>query len=227
MGKKRFPAEAVVSAFAQVARGQILQDFGETSCIGSTRIALDVFNSFGIRAWPLKVQAAIMNVAMQENLERLEQAQDKRKEALEQVYKETGAHCMVIGEKKGDEDEPGKWNGHLVAIVGSRWLVDASIDQANRPQRNIKLPDVLVAPLVNDFVTGKMNLAIERKDGLYIEYRAQPEDKESWKDTPNWTQRWQTKPVVNRIVAILKRVLESGYEEGEITVVKTAGPRPK
>lgn len=153
------------------------------SCIGATRIALDVLKKVGItNAYALVVEVHIFNKAFRDKSEEVGRLPDSREE-LEQWYVERGAHSIGLGlgrEKYADD----RWPGHLVAIVDRKWLWDLSLDQAERPDKGIVIPEPLIAPVTEPFLRGRAPLVGVVAD-LLVRYEARIDDK-SFRDTPNW-----------------------------------------
>ena len=79
---------------------------------------------------------------------------------------------------------PDAWAGHVVVVAERKWLLDFSIDQANRPDYGIVL-DPLVAPVTERWIRGKDMMLLHRgsaylyyqwagiHDSLYLCRRAQ------------------------------------------------------
>lgn len=76
------------------------------------------------------------------------------------------------------------WDGHLVAILDGRLLVDLSIDSIARPELGVE-PEPFVAEVPSEFVSGgTVDLPVR---GGQAQYRAQPQRKD-YRDLPAWEQ---------------------------------------
>lgn len=85
------------------------------TCILSSVALVGVLEGLGIAARPVRVEAAIFP--------------DDREQ-----------FAAILGSRRYRgwlaEAENGEWRGHLAVAVGDEWLLDATIDQANRPEWN-------------------------------------------------------------------------------------------
>lgn len=89
------------------------------------------------------------------------------------------------------------WDGHLVAILDSRLLVDLSIDSIARPELGVE-PDPFVAEVSLEFVSGgTVELPVR---GGQAQYRAQPGRKD-YRDLPAWKQA--TRDEISRLADAL------------------------
>jgi hypothetical protein len=126
---------------AQIVRTQILRTNRPDSCIPSTKAILEALRKLRIDAFAMPVTAMVVNDVL------WQYAHDHGQYPVagSEEYPEDGWGVGVgyIGE----DTEPGKWNGHLVAIAERRWLIDVSIDQASRPQHQMVIEHPLVAPV--------------------------------------------------------------------------------
>ena len=96
---------------------------------------------------------------------------------------EPGVWSVGIG--YGIDPRDRRWPGHLVLRSGSH-LIDATIDQANRPQHGIVMPPMLLAPHVADeFWRAKKLLGVEIND-CQVVYEARPNDN-SYLSSPVWS----------------------------------------
>lgn len=176
--------EEQLRAFGPVIRGAMLRSgYSLDSCIGATRIAIDVLKSAGItNAYALVVEVNIFNKAYRDKSEEVGRMPNSRAE-LEQWYEECGAHSVGIGLGR-EPYGPNKWPGHLVTIVDRKWLWDLSLDQAARPEKGIVIPEPLIAPVSERFLRGREPLVGVIAD-LLVRYEARVDDK-TFRDTPNW-----------------------------------------
>jgi hypothetical protein len=152
----RVAAELLVarrSALARATGGEI------DHCILFTRMAVDVCRKRGIRAKALPVSVEITADADSEVLILL----------------------GIKGQKPKDAPDD-FWDGHLVAILDHRLLLDLSIDSIARPEIGVE-PEPFVAEVSPDFATGgTVDLPVH---GGRARYRAQPERK-GYRDLPAW-----------------------------------------
>ena len=134
------PAGELIRRYVEVARPIILDDFAPNCCIAATAITLGVFRSLGIRAEPFSCRVVIFNRAFIDRSERAGRVPQTPAEVREW----TGdglSWSLGVG---WPAPHLTGWPGHLVALVEDA-LIDASIEQANRPAKGIVLPPVLAA----------------------------------------------------------------------------------
>jgi hypothetical protein len=137
---------------------------GIDHCILFTRIAVDVCRERGVRAKALPVSVEITAAADPE------------------------ASILLGFEGQRPADAPDDvWDGHLVAILDGRLLVDLSIDSIVRPELGVD-PEPFVAEVPPEFVSGgTVDLPVR---GGRARYRAQPKRKD-YRDLPAWEQAMQ------------------------------------
>jgi hypothetical protein len=160
------------------------------SCIASTRIAMAIGEQMGIPIEPLSVRCDVFNPPMTRFYKEHDWDPPNPDEdsALAERLQEEGCHALVVGADDLTEDEaesmdPGKWNGHLVALIAERYLLDMSFDQFRRPAKGIHIKDPLIVEWHPD------GAAIEHK-GLGIAVRYLPRDDETYKTAPDWTRNY-------------------------------------
>jgi hypothetical protein len=132
------------------------------------------------------------------------QEPEPKPEELRHWCETTGAWSVGVGYAEAEKRING-WPGHLVAYLPQhRILLDASVDQANRPVRGIILPPVLTVPNIpSRFLNGDTRL-VGSFNGMFLEYRHVPN--ETFRTTKDWTEYWRIKDAVKRI---LKRMKDS------------------
>lgn len=195
-------AGRVMEALLAVAREEILKDFRRDSCIASTRVAVEVLRHFGVRAYPLAVTAMVFNASFAAHLGSdlipREAAETRR------WTEEDGSWSVGIGFGRGG---PGSWTRHLVAIAEGRWLVDLSLDHADRPEHGIMLWP-LAHPVTEDFLRGLAPLTLE-VGSVLVQYDADPCER-SFERARDWrlVRRWG--PAVRRTVARMEPALHAG-----------------
>lgn len=133
---------------------------GETDhCILFTRIAVDVARKRGVLARPLAVSVELRS-SRQPDVP------------------------FLLGFKESlPQNAPlDAWDGHLVAILDRRLMVDLSIDSATSPELGIK-PTAFAVEVSRDFITGgELEVRIE---GGVARYRAHP-DRVDFRELPAW-----------------------------------------
>ena len=103
---------------------------------------------------------------------------------------------------------PRSWYGHLVALVGGAWLIDASTRQFCRPMHGLLLPDVVCVPVPRKF--NKSFLAgegwISGSEGTAtLSYRSAPANL-GYRDAPDWTM--DAAPIAGVILDIMRHHLK-------------------
>lgn len=178
--RKAYDTRVIVARLVEKARPIILEYYTPDSCIASTRIALDVLRHFGIETYALSVKAMLFNRIYRDHYEAIGRApSDQEAEA----WFAAGAHSIGLG--YGGDGRADRWPGHLVAIAARSYLVDLSLDQAARPQKDMEVTGH-ATPVTEAFLRGRGVLGIEAHDGTLITYQAVVGDK-SYQASPNWT----------------------------------------
>lgn len=167
-----------LTTLAAVVRAEVLRHFRPDSCIATTRLLVDVLASERIAAYALAVDARVANMAA----ERLLGAgTGSDSPASRAAWEAAGAWVVAI--ERG-EAPPHRWAGHLVAVVERRFLIDAALDQAARPERGIVLAGPVVAPVGEPFLRGREGL-VGQLGATTVRYRARPGDR-SYRTAPDW-----------------------------------------
>ena len=193
------PSASIVEAFAAVARPIIRGEYDIDSCIASTSIAVGVLRHFGLQVMPMVARMRAFNPAMGQCLR---EAGPLDAHAFERWNCDQGARMVSIGYADGRGVSEGYWAGHLVALVERQLLVDASADQASRPNDSIYLPGVLVAPITPMFRAGLERLLLRTGDKGGVVYEPYPADR-SFRAAPHWKGSPTSKFVTNAIIVAM------------------------
>lgn len=149
-----------------IIRQQILSKYREDSCIATTRATVSTLKLLRVDVFPLSVRVAIANRPLYEKAAEL------------------GRFPEV-----GSPEYPGDGYGlgieqHVVAIAERKWILDYSIDQANREEYGIRLIP-LVIPTTETWLRGRAGHLVFRHEDSFLYYTALPGDK--WYEaSPNW-----------------------------------------
>lgn len=128
---------------ADRARPILLRRFTPDCCIESTVAALDFLRARGVACRELSVQVMAFNAAawkLYRNGSRVQESAADRA-----TWDMLGAWSVGIGFIDTPTPKPGRFAGHLVALVEERWLLDLSIQQASRPRHKLRLDDAVLA----------------------------------------------------------------------------------
>jgi hypothetical protein len=173
----------IVEALARVARPIIRRTWRPDSCVASTRVGLDVLKAYGVQARPWACMAQVWNPTMV--------AAVNRGLPAEAAQLEPGAWSVGIG--MADDQL-----GHLV-IVTPTWIVDLSIDQASRPDRDMGLP-------TRGIIAPRTQGAVITADGIFIAWREA--SGQAWRSATDWTARRRRRGPVREVMRAMKAELE-------------------
>ena len=171
-----------------VARGEILRTYSRDSCIASTRILIELLEAQRAPARALVVRCAVLNRAAHEMMRR------GTPEPGSEEWLAAGGWGLGIGYP--GEQLPGRWVGHLVAILEERVLVDLSLDQANRPARGIELAP-LIAQVDAKFLRGRRPIMGDFGE-TFVRYEADPNNR-SYEVSRDWHMPERHGPTISRI----------------------------
>lgn len=161
----------------------ILETFEPTSCIISTRVAVEVLKVFGIRARGQAVKVEALNPRAVLDVEA--KATEPRLGSWIVGVEGTGQH---------DYDQ-NSWDGHLVAIfedTKGEVLVDVSADQFARPAKDIHA-EPLAIRLTGGWPVGRL-----WPNGSALAYS--PIRSRSYRQSSNWADRERWGPPFERIM---------------------------
>jgi hypothetical protein len=162
--------------------------FSRGTCILHTRLATMLAREAGIRARPLRCNVVVANgkwLELAEELDRMPETREWR----------GGEWSLGIGHGR-EVGQPG-YDGHVVVVVEERWVLDLTLDQANRPQHgiNMHLGYFAVTP---EWLRGETMTAF-RRDGCFVQYEAVPEDR-GFLTVPDWTEIKANDPKLRRLL---------------------------
>jgi hypothetical protein len=179
------------------ARPLILERWHPSSCIASTRVALDFLRELGIRAYPMAVRVVIANKPMARRWQAGQFGRDQQ-EGLRWLA-EDGSYSSGLGYAPEHYDPAREWAGHLVCVVDRPQcavVLDISLDQASRPQHGVHLrPHVFITS--RDWLAGE-TAHREEVDGSLLSYKVDLQNKRylRW---PDWTDKGRREPTLRAL----------------------------
>lgn len=153
---------------------------GTPECLLFTRVCVDAARLLGVDAYPLAVAYVLTPRDV---------ARDKRAVVLGLSLTERARLRAATLVETDPRDE--RWPGHVLAVLGRRWLVDPTLDQANA-----HVPALEVEPYAWAFPTnaqaerwqrGRAEVALTTEAGTEIRIIARPTDR-SFRAEPAWTR---------------------------------------
>lgn len=191
----------LVAALPAVRR-ELLYHLVPESCIETSRIVQLLLKEAGFAARVVPVQARIANAAAAHLIRRNDF------EALRGGA--NGAYMVILGAP--GKPQSGHWAGHL-AVYCQGLLIDASVDQASRPEKGILLPQPVAFDVGPTFLEPGGRIVMENGE-LVIEYVHRPKNTRFLR-TPAWRQAPTLLGAARR--ALKQELARAGPE---------AGPRP-
>ena len=180
-----------------------LERAGEAnSCIMAASVLLRVLHLKGLKgAYPLTVKPRIFNPKY---TARLESEPLLSASEIKNGLKEDGCAMVAIGHGEGSKDQ---WPAHLVVVIpqalkGKDAICDLTITQANKPDWDIQLGQIMVG-VRDSFINGTEAFGVTI-NGCRVIYKAFPDDI-SFKGTPIWKKRLKRDLVVKRIMKQLNK----------------------
>ncbi len=98
---------------------------------------------------------------------------------------------------------PGDWNGHLVALIENRALLDLTLDSMIAPDVGL-YPGPLVAPVDANFAKGQTT-TLEVDGGIEVTYTPHPENRE-FLTLEDWSDRPERERVLPAVLAIIEEL---------------------
>lgn len=159
-------------------------------------------HELGFVARPWAVRATIHNPPYVRRWRHLGRAPTDAEEA--QWFAEDGAVTLELGFSARSGKGIG---GHLVAVVNDTYLVDASLEQVNRPEHEIIIPPVFVGDLKQPQPSIRTTYCYTIGDVMLV-YEDDPTEMD-YTTSPDWSSTPESRAVVETLVARVGRFLES------------------
>jgi hypothetical protein len=166
--------ERVVGALLE-AKPAMLEAYGPRRCIVCTHVAIEACRAVGLKASPVAVE---VDLVMPSGFE---------------------GH---MGFEPSGAMNPGDWNGHLVAVIENRALLDLTLDSMTVPDADL-YPGPLIAPVDAKFAKGQV-ATIEVDGGIEITYTPHPENRE-FLTREDWGDRQERERVLPGVLATIER----------------------
>jgi hypothetical protein len=160
--------QLIVTASRGAMRGQWRAD----SCIAATRITKAVLDYFGYSVRPAAVRVAGFTATAWSDAQAGRTGNDPARGA------------WSVGVVGSGAIRDGRWDGHLVAIVEGCWLLDASVEQLNRPEHGLQFAPS-ACPLPDGWPETPLLLR-QNSTGSVLTYRSMP-DRQAWRRTADWS----------------------------------------
>lgn len=198
-------APQMLVRLSSLLEAELPRRFRPDACIAGTRIVCEVLDRLDVRARPLVVEALLFNRAFLDRFHQKGGWPGSREELLE--WTDQGeAWSIALGQRGRPAQGPGKWPGHLVAVVEQEWLLDGTLGQARRPAKNLLPPQTLLASAPYRFLVADGELTLELPDpGGLLLYRAHPEVRD-FRSAPDWSDPGRFEGLVGKLVGELRGV---------------------
>ena len=179
-------------------------------CILGVRIATYALRELGVPATALPVSLYAMNAVYRQMIEErgedgwVPPEGDDAKRYMEE-WRERGAWAVMLSDEFPDGAPPGLtdnrrggWDGHLVVALGRRWLVDPTLGQIRRRQKQIEVPDGFAVEAPGFIAMRERTLGIDGPEGLTLMYRHMAD--KTYLMAPDWQLVKAGDPLVRAVV---------------------------
>jgi hypothetical protein len=193
---------ALLDRLADVAYPALRERYRADCCVAAAAILKRVFEVYGFKSEVIPVAVEIYNAQMDKLLRQGTRLPEDR-ERREMFFDLTGAWSvglmpsgpapLAINDQRG-----GGFGGHLILHVED-CLIDATIKQADRPHKQIVLPELVVTEAAHLVSDGVMHL---RVNDCAVVYRRI--DDHSYRSAPDWRRR--TTPFPETVRTILAKI---------------------
>ena len=178
------------------AAEQVLRESGTShACIGAAQIVRAVARAHGLDTIIVPTRVAVWNSVWIDFVGLNGRPPSTRTES--ESLLNAGGWCVAIGAGYPDDREArfgysaerGSYNGHLVAVVEGRWLVDPTLGQTADAARGLVTGPLVAEIGSSAFLLGIAHFASRFRWGthpqVHVTYEAVPED-QSYRATPAW-----------------------------------------
>jgi hypothetical protein len=175
---------------AHIANQEAFRHHGaRNSCICTSAAIVHVLQYLGYEARPLRIRVTVFS--------------DKSDYATVLGSDGDGTRCPAAG--------PGMWRGHLAVVAKSRYLIDATIDQANDSEGRTCI-EPLVAEVSPAFLSGTEHLVLFQGNAR-LSYRALP-GRGGFRHAPAFRKsRWM--PLAQDILKkMMRHFIRSEFRDG-------------
>lgn len=164
------PAFRLALAAALPALRQVLiTRYNYNACILAARLMIEVCKAIGYRARAYTARPVALNGAYLEAVNNLGRPAET---AEDYAAIEAAGGKLVTFDNDPEEGDPAGLGAHVVVIAGlprARWLIDLTIDQANRPAKGIYTAPLMV-PLFEPLEVGGPPLEVHLRAGGVLLY---------------------------------------------------------
>lgn len=205
--RRKIELDKLIPALAVVTYPTLREEYTADCCIAAAAILTRVFDEYGYKAETVPVTVHLFNKAMLELMDRKAIPDDEDKRKI--LFQMTGAWGVGIVPASAILSELSKvrgggYGGHLLVRVGG-WLLDPTIQQAQRLEKNMPMPNMIATQSAKDFERdGKLTLLVGECVVAYTRINDQ-----SYRTAPDWVRRSTPFPEsVRNILARTKAELE-------------------
>ena len=169
---------------------KIIQDFMPPACallmkknnlqcsVTATRVIYDVLTKLHFKVKPLAVEARVYNPLYTQKMRPPENDEEANK------WLEEGCWSVILGDLV--PKAVNKWPGHLVAIINDACIMDLTIVQAYRPDKNVIVNPVF-AEINEAFIQGDLQRGVINNDCLIV-YQGVPYNQD-WLKAKDWNNK--------------------------------------
>lgn len=179
----------VIRRLAEAAPPVLARYYRPDCCIAATRVAVDALARFGLEAAPAPTDVVILNPPLRARLDGGVAPEDRAEPQRLAGLDGAGSVGIGFGAGPGEGFDPRTgYDGHLVAVCQGH-LIDLTLPQASRPDREVRLSPVAQAfgpEAAGRFAAGeRVWLDV---NGCAVGYRRKPEAV-GYRTSPDWARR--------------------------------------
>lgn len=189
-----------ITQLMNITREEILREFAADTCVLTVRVLHELLSMFGVESFPVTAKLIVLCPKITREVEKLKRLPTN--EELSRIQTKVNGHSVGVG-----THTPAGRTGHLVLMLnyrGNRILLDPSLDQASRPNKDIRMQPLTVTMGAAE----EANTAyIQWINGCTVAYWFYP-DRDDYSLTPDWCEPIRRDMVINRVMA---RILSSSF----------------